>query len=102
MNIDQDKQMLMVEDNVGNPFRPNAMQNVKNQVVLNATQNLGVQNVGNQNRLRVDPGIVNHWSGNVVAAWAEGKSNEINGNQIKYYNYQGEDQLSYNSQSITQ
>ncbi|GJU23529.1 hypothetical protein Tco_1156871 [Tanacetum coccineum] len=52
MNMDQDRQMLMVEDNVGNQFRPNAMQNVGNQVVLNASQNPGVQNVGNQNGLR--------------------------------------------------
>ncbi|GJS22933.1 hypothetical protein Tco_0451565 [Tanacetum coccineum] len=53
MNMDQDRQMLMVEDNVGNQFRPNAMQNVRNQVVLNASQNPGVQNVGNQNALSV-------------------------------------------------
>ncbi|GJS41126.1 hypothetical protein Tco_0566169 [Tanacetum coccineum] len=46
MNMDQDRQMLMVEDNVGNQFRPNAMHNVGNQVVLNA-------NVRNQHRLRV-------------------------------------------------
>nr|GEX93066.1 hypothetical protein [Tanacetum cinerariifolium] len=46
---DQDRQMLMVEDNVGNQFRTNAMQNVRNQVALNASQNPGVQNVGNQN-----------------------------------------------------
>nr|GEY75375.1 hypothetical protein [Tanacetum cinerariifolium] len=31
MNIDQDKQMIMVDDNVGNQFRLNALQNVKNQ-----------------------------------------------------------------------
>nr|GEU65990.1 hypothetical protein [Tanacetum cinerariifolium] len=31
MNMDQDKQMIMVDDNVGNQFRPNAVQNVKNQ-----------------------------------------------------------------------
>ncbi|GKF68933.1 hypothetical protein Tco_0198612, partial [Tanacetum coccineum] len=43
----------MVEDNVGNQFRPNAMQNVGNQVFLNAIQNPGVQNVGNQNGLSV-------------------------------------------------
>ncbi|GJR02288.1 hypothetical protein Tco_0525272 [Tanacetum coccineum] len=39
MNMDEDRQMLMVEDNVGNQFRPNAMHNVGNQVVLNASQN---------------------------------------------------------------
>ncbi|GKE17766.1 retrovirus-related pol polyprotein from transposon TNT 1-94, partial [Tanacetum coccineum] len=52
------------EDNVGNQFRPNAMQNVGNQVVLNASQN--------------------------PAPSAEGNSNEINGNQIRCYNYRGE------------
>ncbi|GKA39959.1 hypothetical protein Tco_0732552 [Tanacetum coccineum] len=58
MNMDQDRQMLMVEDNVGNQFRPNAMQNVENQIA-----NL-------------------HGNGDVVAAQAEGNSNKINGNQI--------------------
>ncbi|GJU83223.1 serine/threonine-protein kinase TOR isoform X2 [Tanacetum coccineum] len=48
MNMDQDRQMLMVEDNVGNQFRQNAMQNVGNQVVLNASPESGVQNVRNQ------------------------------------------------------
>nr|GEY94030.1 retrovirus-related Pol polyprotein from transposon TNT 1-94 [Tanacetum cinerariifolium] len=31
MNIDKDKEMLMDEDNVGNQFRPNAVQNIRNQ-----------------------------------------------------------------------
>nr|GEX14955.1 DUF3783 domain protein [Tanacetum cinerariifolium] len=31
MNMDQDRQMLMVENNVGNLFGPNAVQNVRNQ-----------------------------------------------------------------------
>nr|GEY04935.1 hypothetical protein [Tanacetum cinerariifolium] len=79
MNMDQDRQMLMVEDNVGNQFRPNAVQNVRNQVVVNAVQNLGVQNVGNQNELSVDSGIANQYMiGNVVTAWAEGNGNGIN------------------------
>ncbi|GKA40489.1 hypothetical protein Tco_0733082 [Tanacetum coccineum] len=78
MHMDQDRQMLMVEDNVGNQFRPNAMQNVKNQVVLNASQNSGVQNVRNQNGLSVVPGIANqHGNGNVVVARAEGAYDEI-------------------------
>ncbi|GKF48214.1 reverse transcriptase domain-containing protein, partial [Tanacetum coccineum] len=48
-------------------------------------------NVGNQNRLSVVPGIANqHRNGNVVAARAEGNSNEINGNQIRCYNCRGE------------
>nr|GEU86414.1 hypothetical protein [Tanacetum cinerariifolium] len=33
MNMDQDRQMLMVEDIFGNKIRPNAMQNVRNQVL---------------------------------------------------------------------
>nr|GEV72144.1 hypothetical protein [Tanacetum cinerariifolium]GEW31622.1 hypothetical protein [Tanacetum cinerariifolium] len=36
MNMDQDRQMLMVEDNVGNQFRPNAVKNVRNRVIQNA------------------------------------------------------------------
>ncbi|GJU82575.1 hypothetical protein Tco_1284940 [Tanacetum coccineum] len=57
MNIDQDKQMLMVEDNVGNTFRPNEGQIVGNQNGYNVVQNSG--------------------NGNVVAAWAEGDLDEI-------------------------
>ncbi|GKC32088.1 hypothetical protein Tco_1039382 [Tanacetum coccineum] len=57
MNIDQDRHMLMVDDNVGNQFRQNA-----------------VQNVGNQ-----------HGNRNVVVARAEGNGNGINGNQISAY-----------------
>ncbi|GJY30711.1 hypothetical protein Tco_0414206 [Tanacetum coccineum] len=73
MNMDQDKQMLMVEDNVGNQFRLNAVQNVGNQVVLNAVQNLSVQNVGNQNGLSIDPGITNQYGiRNVVTERDEG------------------------------
>ncbi|GKC60931.1 hypothetical protein Tco_1088529 [Tanacetum coccineum] len=52
MNMNQDGHMLMVEDNVGNQFRPNAMQNVRNQY--------GIKNV--------------------VTAWDEGNGNGINGN----------------------
>ncbi|GKF49381.1 hypothetical protein Tco_0142632, partial [Tanacetum coccineum] len=56
----------------------------------NAVQNQGTQNVGNQNRLSVVPGIANqNRNGNVVAARAEGNSNGINGNQIRCYNYRG-------------
>ncbi|GJW38444.1 retrovirus-related pol polyprotein from transposon TNT 1-94 [Tanacetum coccineum] len=91
MNIDQDRQMLMVDDNVGNQFRENAVQNVGHLVGQNAVQNQGTQNVGNQNGLSVVPGIANqHGNGNVVAARAEGNSNEINGNQIRCYNCRGE------------
>ncbi|GJT28940.1 hypothetical protein Tco_0909215 [Tanacetum coccineum] len=73
MNIDQDRYMLMVEANVGNQFRSNAVQNVRNQVVINAVQYPGVQNVRNQNGHSVYPGITNHYRiGNIVTAWAEG------------------------------
>nr|GEY90088.1 hypothetical protein [Tanacetum cinerariifolium] len=68
MNMDQDRQMLMVEDNIGNQFRPNAMQNVKNQY-------------GNRN---------------VVTAPAEGNGNGINDNPIKCYNYRGMGHLASN------
>ncbi|GJZ82663.1 hypothetical protein Tco_0647836 [Tanacetum coccineum] len=91
MNTDQDRQMLMVEDNVGNQFRLNAMQNVGNQVVLNASQNPGVQNVGNQIGLSVVSEIANQYgNGNVVTAPAEGNGNGINGNPIRWYNCRGE------------
>ncbi|GKC72993.1 hypothetical protein Tco_1118876 [Tanacetum coccineum] len=63
MNIDQDRQMLMVDGNVGNQFKGNAMHNVGHL----------------------------HGNGNVVAAQAKGNSNEINGNQIRCYNCRGKD-----------
>nr|GEV39895.1 retrovirus-related Pol polyprotein from transposon TNT 1-94 [Tanacetum cinerariifolium] len=76
--------MLMVEDNVGNQFRPNSMQNVRNQVVLNASQNPSVRNVRNQNGLGVVLKIPNQYrNGNVVTASDEGNSNETNENQIR-------------------
>nr|GEV39896.1 hypothetical protein [Tanacetum cinerariifolium] len=65
--------MLMVEDNVGDQFRPNLMQNVGNQVVLNASQNPSVRNVRNQNGLGVLSKIPNQYrNGNVVTASDEG------------------------------
>ncbi|GKA20079.1 reverse transcriptase domain-containing protein [Tanacetum coccineum] len=67
MNMDQDRHMLMVDDNVGNQFRQNAVQNVGNLAGRNA-----------------------HGNGNVVAARAEGNGNGINGNLIRCYNCQGE------------
>ncbi|GJT54699.1 retrovirus-related pol polyprotein from transposon TNT 1-94 [Tanacetum coccineum] len=73
MNIDQDRHMLMVDDNVGNQFRENAVQNVGH---------LDGQNA--------------HRNGNVVAARAEGNANRNNGNQIRCYNCQGEDHLACN------
>ncbi|GJV62381.1 retrovirus-related pol polyprotein from transposon TNT 1-94 [Tanacetum coccineum] len=77
----------MVDDNVGNQFRPNAMQNVRNQVVLNASQNSGVQN-----GLSVVSKIANQYgNGNVVTTPTEGNGNGINRNQIRCYNCQGMD-----------
>ncbi|GKF21595.1 hypothetical protein Tco_0070233 [Tanacetum coccineum] len=80
-----------------NRFRQNAVQNVGHLVGQNTVQNLGVQNVGNQNGLSIVPRIANqHGNGNVVAARAEGNSNEINVNQIRCYNCRGEDHLACN------
>ncbi|GJZ99932.1 hypothetical protein Tco_0672483 [Tanacetum coccineum] len=79
------------------------VQNVENQVVQNAVQNPGVQNVRNQNRLIVVPWIANpnvnqHGNGNVVAAQTEGTGNgnigdlddikEVNANCILMANLQ--------------
>ncbi|GKE41977.1 hypothetical protein Tco_1469261 [Tanacetum coccineum] len=41
MNIDQDRHMIMVDDNVGNQFREIAVQNVGHLVGQNAVQNQG-------------------------------------------------------------
>ncbi|GKA38887.1 hypothetical protein Tco_0731438 [Tanacetum coccineum] len=68
-----------------------------NQVVQNAVQNPGVQNVGNQNGVIVVPGIANqNGNGNVVAARAEGNANGNNGNQIRCYNCRGLGHLARN------
>ncbi|GKA25059.1 hypothetical protein Tco_0711092 [Tanacetum coccineum] len=90
MNMDQDRQMLMVEDNVGNQFRPNAqqiarnqngynaVQNVGNQLRHNAVQNSNIQKTTNQSR-----------NVNVVAVRAKAIGNGNNENQIRCYNCQG-------------
>ncbi|GJW48079.1 hypothetical protein Tco_0079725 [Tanacetum coccineum] len=83
MNLGQDRQIQM---------KP---------VVQNAVQNLGVQNVGNQNGLIVVPRITNlnanpNGNGNVVAAQAEGNGNGNNGNQIWCYNCRGMGHLARN------
>nr|GEU87040.1 hypothetical protein [Tanacetum cinerariifolium] len=73
MNMDQDRQMLMVKDNVGNQFRPNAVQNFRNQVVHNAIQNPSIHIVKNMNGLSVVSKIANQYGNrNVVTAPAEG------------------------------
>nr|GEU97422.1 hypothetical protein [Tanacetum cinerariifolium] len=64
--------MLMVEDNVGNQFRLNAVQNV--------VQNLGIQIVKIVNGLNVVLEIANQYGNiNVVTAPAVGNGNGING-----------------------
>nr|GEW76835.1 Gag-Pol polyprotein [Tanacetum cinerariifolium] len=68
-------------------------------VVQNAVQNLGVQNVRNQNGLIVVPGIANlnpNRNGNVVVARAEGIMIWNNGNQIRCYNCRGLGHLARN------
>nr|GEW73774.1 hypothetical protein [Tanacetum cinerariifolium] len=75
MNMGQDRQMQM---------------NVRNQVVQNAVQNPGVQNVGNQNGLISVPGNANlNGNANLVATRAEGNAFGHNGNQIRCYNCRG-------------
>ncbi|GJW18563.1 integrase, catalytic region, zinc finger, CCHC-type containing protein [Tanacetum coccineum] len=75
--------------------------NLKNQVVQNAIQNLGIQNVGNQNGLIVVPGIANlntnqNGNGIVVATRVEGNGNGNNRNQIRCYNCRGMGHLARN------
>ncbi|GKB23366.1 integrase, catalytic region, zinc finger, CCHC-type containing protein [Tanacetum coccineum] len=70
------------------------VQTARNQVVQYAVQNLGIQNVGNQNGLIVISGIANqnlnpNGNGNVVAARAKGNGNGNNKNQIQCYNCRG-------------
>nr|GEX35238.1 hypothetical protein [Tanacetum cinerariifolium] len=97
MHMDQDRQMLMVEDNVGNQFRQNTVQYVGHLVGQNVVQNQDIQNVRNQNGLSVVAGIANqHGNENVVAARVEGNSNGINGNQKKCYKCQGDDHYASN------
>ncbi|GKG24662.1 retrovirus-related pol polyprotein from transposon TNT 1-94, partial [Tanacetum coccineum] len=82
MNMGQDRQMRMVGANGGNYQKEyNAVQNIGNQVVQDAVQNQGVQNIGN---------------GNVVAARAEGNAPGNNGNQIRCYNCRGLGHLARN------
>nr|GEV39007.1 hypothetical protein [Tanacetum cinerariifolium] len=113
MNMGQDRQMQTVRGNGGNQFRQyagqnvgnlngyNDVQNVGNQVILNAVQNPRIQNVGNQNGLIVVPGNANqnpNGNGNLVAASAEGNATghnadldeieEVNANCILMANLQ--------------
>ncbi|GJU51781.1 gag-pol polyprotein [Tanacetum coccineum] len=91
MNTSQDIKMQMVDDNVGNQVRENAVQNDGNKVGQNAAQNPYIQNVENMNGLSVVSEIANHYgNGNVVTAPAKGNGNGINGNPIRCYNCRGE------------
>nr|GEU72768.1 putative reverse transcriptase domain-containing protein [Tanacetum cinerariifolium] len=83
--MDQDRQMLMVEDNVGNIFRANVgqivgnqngynvVQNVGNQLGHNAVQNLNIQKISNQSG-----------NGNVVAARADGNGIQLNYDEFDF------------------
>nr|GEW70785.1 retrovirus-related Pol polyprotein from transposon TNT 1-94 [Tanacetum cinerariifolium] len=67
-------------------------QEIWNQVIQNAVQNLRVQNIGNQNGLIGVPTDANqnlNGNGNLVAARAEGNAARHNGNQIRCYNCRG-------------
>ncbi|GJR83933.1 hypothetical protein Tco_0154718 [Tanacetum coccineum] len=91
MDTSQDIKMQMVDDNVGNQVRQNAVQNDGNEVGQNAVQNPGIQNVENMNGLSVVSEIANQYgNGNVVTAPAEDNGNGINGNLIRCYNCRGE------------
>nr|GEV39746.1 putative ribonuclease H-like domain-containing protein [Tanacetum cinerariifolium] len=88
----RNRQIAQPGQNVGNLNGYNAVQNVSNQVIQKAIQNLRVQNVGNQNRLIGVPGNANqnlNGNGNLVAARAEGNAAGHNGNQIRCYNCRG-------------
>nr|GEV82622.1 hypothetical protein [Tanacetum cinerariifolium] len=107
MNMGQDRHMLMVagngenkfrqyaEQNVGNLNGYNDVQNVRNQVIKNATQNPRVQNVGNHNGLIGVPGNANqnlNGNGNLVAVRTEAANldeiEEVNANCILMANLQ--------------
>ncbi|GKC97556.1 integrase, catalytic region, zinc finger, CCHC-type containing protein [Tanacetum coccineum] len=78
MNMGQDRHMQMVGGNV---------------------QNLGAQNVGNQNGLIIVSGIANqnpNVNGNVMAARAEHNAIGNSGNQIRCYNCRGLGHLARN------
>ncbi|GJT71013.1 hypothetical protein Tco_1030299 [Tanacetum coccineum] len=80
--------MLMVDDNVGNQFRENAVHNVGHLVGQNAVQNQGTQNVRNHNGLSVVSEIENQYkNGNVVTAPVEGNGNGINVTAASYEDY---------------
>nr|GEW29384.1 hypothetical protein [Tanacetum cinerariifolium] len=99
MNMDQDRHMQMVGGNGENLFRQyagqnvgnlngyNDVQNVRNQVIQHAVQNLRIQNVVQWNANQNPNG-----NGNLVAAHAEGNATGHNRNQIRCYNYRGKEE----------
>ncbi|GJS92620.1 hypothetical protein Tco_0799588 [Tanacetum coccineum] len=91
MNTSQDIKMQIVDDNVGNQVRHNAVQNDGNEVGQNAVQNPGIQIIENINGLSVVSEIANQYgNGNVVTTPTKGNGNGINGNLIRCCNYRGE------------
>nr|GFA31258.1 hypothetical protein [Tanacetum cinerariifolium] len=77
---------------LGNLTGYNDVQNIGNQVVQNAVQNLRVQNIGYQNGLIGVQGNGNqnlNGNGNLVLARAERNAAGQNGNQIRCYNCRG-------------
>ncbi|GJS13955.1 hypothetical protein Tco_0408427 [Tanacetum coccineum] len=79
MNTSQDIKMQMVDDNVGNQVRHNAVQNDGNKVGQNAVQNPSIQIIKNMKGLNVVLEIANQYgNGNVKTAPAEGNGNDIN------------------------
>nr|GEW59051.1 hypothetical protein [Tanacetum cinerariifolium] len=90
--LHQDQPSFNQNYNVGNLNGYNNVQNVKNQVIQHAVQNLRTQNVRNQNGLIGVSGNSNqnpNGNGNLVAARAEGNATGNNENQIRCYNYRG-------------
>nr|GEY16769.1 reverse transcriptase domain-containing protein [Tanacetum cinerariifolium] len=93
----QDPLTLMANSN--NPFNYPVFHQDQHQVVQNAVQNPGVQNVRNQNGLIVVLGIANQNSnedGNVIAARAEGNAIGNNDNHVRCYNWKGLGHLARN------
>nr|GEV45639.1 hypothetical protein [Tanacetum cinerariifolium] len=79
MNTSQDIKMKMVDDNVRNQVRHNAVQYDGNEVGQNAVQNPGIQIVENLKGLSVVSEIKNQYgNGNVETTSAEGNGNGIN------------------------
>ncbi|GJV86156.1 hypothetical protein Tco_1526054 [Tanacetum coccineum] len=79
MNTSQDIKMQMLDDNVGNRLRHNAVQYDGNEVGQNAVQNSGIQIVENMKKLSFVSEIANQYGNrDVVTASAEGNSNGIN------------------------